>query len=49
MASTYPSQLINASDIGRIEKGYKANLTVFSEDYLPVYTVLNGVVWDNKI
>jgi N-acetylglucosamine-6-phosphate deacetylase len=49
MASTHPAQLINATDIGRIEKGYKANLTVFSEDYLPVYTVLNGVVWDNKI
>ncbi|HUZ62059.1 MAG TPA: N-acetylglucosamine-6-phosphate deacetylase [Hanamia sp.] len=44
MASTYPAQVMNLSDRGRIEKGCKANLTIFSEDYQPICTVLNGEV-----
>ncbi len=47
MASTYPAQLIKANDLGRIEEGCKANLTIFSEDFLPIHTVLNGVVCGN--
>src|SRR5665213_231499 len=44
MASTYPAQVMNLSDRGKVEPGLKANLTVFSEDYKPAFTVLNGEV-----
>jgi len=44
MASTYPAQVMNLSDRGKIEEGLKANLTIFSEDFEPKYTVLNGEV-----
>ncbi|MEO9020651.1 MAG: N-acetylglucosamine-6-phosphate deacetylase [Ginsengibacter sp.] len=44
MASTYPAQVIHAMDRGRIEPGYKANLTIFSKEYHPKYSVLNGEI-----
>jgi N-acetylglucosamine-6-phosphate deacetylase len=44
MASTYPAQVMRLSDRGKIEPGHKANLTIFSEDFQPKYTVLNGEV-----
>jgi N-acetylglucosamine-6-phosphate deacetylase len=44
MASTYPAQVMRLSDRGKIEPGYKANLTIFSEDYKMKYTVLNGEI-----
>lgn len=44
MASTYPAQVMNLSDRGKIEAGLKANLTIFSEDFQPKYSVLNGEV-----
>ena len=44
MGSTYPAQVMKLSDRGKIEEGLKANLTIFSEDYQPKYTVLNGEV-----
>ena len=44
MASTYPAQVMSLSDRGKIEPGFKANLTIFSEDYQPEYTVLNGEI-----
>ena len=44
MASTYPAQVMNLSDRGKIEEGLKANLTIFSEDFQPKYTVLDGEV-----
>ena len=44
MASTYPAKVMTLSDRGKIEPGYKANLTIFSEDFQPKYTVLNGEV-----
>jgi N-acetylglucosamine-6-phosphate deacetylase len=44
MASTYPAQVMNSQDLGKIEPGCKANLTIFSEDYQPKYTVLNGEI-----
>ena len=44
MASTYPAGVMNLSDRGKIEPGLKANLTIFSKDYEPKYTVLNGEV-----
>ena len=44
MASTYPAKVMNLSDRGKIEEGLKANLTIFSEDFQPKYTVLNGEV-----
>ncbi len=44
MASTYPAQVMNAADRGKIDPGCKANLTIFSEDYKPKYTFLNGKV-----
>ena len=44
MASTYPAKLIDAKNLGKIEPGYKANLTILSKDYHLKYTVLNGKI-----
>lgn len=48
MASAYPAQVINTSNKGMIEAGYKANLTVFSEKYEPLFTVLEGKILKNE-
>jgi N-acetylglucosamine-6-phosphate deacetylase len=42
MAAAYPAQVMSLSDRGKIEKGCKANLTIFSEDFQPQLTVING-------
>ena len=47
MASTYPAELIHASGLGKIEPGYQANLTIFSKDYEPKYTLVNGKMMNN--
>lgn len=44
MASTYPARVAGLSDRGKIEPGMKANLTIFSKDYQPEITVLNGKI-----
>ncbi len=44
MASTYPAQVIKRSDIGLIKAGTKANLTIFTTDFIPLFTVLDGIV-----
>ncbi|HEY5367634.1 MAG TPA: N-acetylglucosamine-6-phosphate deacetylase [Hanamia sp.] len=44
MASTYPARVMGLFDRGKIEPGYKANLTIFSENYKLKYTVLNGEI-----
>ncbi len=44
MASTYPAQVMNLSDRGKIDIGCKANLTIFSQDYQIQGTVLEGEV-----
>ncbi|MGN6297092.1 MAG: N-acetylglucosamine-6-phosphate deacetylase [Ginsengibacter sp.] len=44
MASSYPAKVMRLSDRGKIEPGCKANLTIFSEDFQPKYTVLNGEI-----
>jgi N-acetylglucosamine-6-phosphate deacetylase len=44
MASAYPAQVMNLSDRGKIETGCKANLTIFSEDFQPQLTVINGEI-----
>ena len=44
MASTYPARVIGRSDLGLIEPGAKANLSVFSPDFEPIFTVLEGIV-----
>ncbi|MGN6532034.1 MAG: amidohydrolase family protein, partial [Ginsengibacter sp.] len=44
MASTYPAQVMGLSDRGKIEAGSKANLSIFSEDFQPVYSILDGTV-----
>lgn len=44
MASTYPAHVMKLPDRGKIEEGLKANLTIFSSDFQPKYTVLNGKV-----
>jgi N-acetylglucosamine-6-phosphate deacetylase len=44
MASTYPARVMGLSDRGKIEPGYKANLSIFSKDFKIKYTVLNGEV-----
>ena len=45
MASTYPAQVINMDDRGMIKPGSRANLTVFSKDYQPHFSVLNGKIY----
>ncbi len=45
MASTYPARVIKRDDVGIITPGAKANLTIFSADYNPKYTVIDGVVY----
>lgn len=47
MASTYPAQVLNLTDRGKIEAGLRANLTIFSKDYQPEYTVLNGEIMNS--
>lgn len=47
MASSYPAQVMNLADRGKIDVGYKANFTIFSEDYKICDTVLNGEVGGN--
>jgi len=42
MASTYPAQVIQARDRGRIAPGYKANLTIFNKDLKIKYTCVEG-------
>ncbi|HEV2833434.1 MAG TPA: N-acetylglucosamine-6-phosphate deacetylase [Hanamia sp.] len=49
MASTYPAQLIKAPDLGKIEAGCKANLTIFSKDFHTKYSVLNGKIFRNDL
>ena len=49
MASTYPAHIMGLSDRGKIDVGYKADLTIFSEDYKIQFTVLNGEVVGNHI
>ena len=44
MGSTYPAQVIKRPDLGLIEPGAKANLTIFSNDFVPIFTVVEGVV-----
>jgi N-acetylglucosamine-6-phosphate deacetylase len=44
MASTYPAQVMNLSDRGKIDVGCKANLTIFSEDYQIQCTICEGEV-----
>lgn len=44
MASTYPAQVMNLEDRGKIDPGLKANLTIFSKDYQPQITVSNGEI-----
>lgn len=44
MASTYPALIMNLSDRGKIAKGANASLTIFSKNYQPEFTVLNGVI-----
>lgn len=48
MASTYPAQLINAKDIGKIEPGFKANLVVFTNDYRVKYSVIEGDIFNDR-
>lgn len=48
MASTYPAKVMSLSDRGKIEEGLKANLTIFSQDFQPKYTVLNGEVTNDE-
>ena len=49
MASTYPAQVMNLNGRGKIGEGYEATLTVFTEDYQPVFSVVNGEIKDLAI
>lgn len=44
MASTYPALVIKRNDLGMIKPGAKANLTIFSLNFTPEFTVIEGVV-----
>jgi N-acetylglucosamine-6-phosphate deacetylase len=46
MASTYPARVMNSDETGMIQPGYKANLTIFSEDFQPQFTVVHGKILD---
>jgi N-acetylglucosamine-6-phosphate deacetylase len=48
MASAYPAKVMDFNDIGAIAPGYKANLLVFTNDFQPKYTVLQGKIYDNN-
>ncbi|KAA8484961.1 N-acetylglucosamine 6-phosphate deacetylase [Arcticibacter tournemirensis] len=43
MASTYPARVIGTSDRGRMEKGYRADLTLFNSDFELTDVFLGGV------
>ena len=45
MASTYPAQVILRNDLGTITPGAKANLTIFTTDFKPLFSVIEGVVY----
>lgn len=45
MATAYPAQLIKAAGKGLIKVGYKADLTVFSEEYRIVNVFVNGITY----
>ncbi len=47
MASSYPAQVMNLTDRGKIDVGCKANFTIFSDSYKICNTVLNGEVVEN--
>jgi N-acetylglucosamine-6-phosphate deacetylase len=44
MASTYPAKVIGANELGKIDAGFTANLTIFSDKFEPVYTIINGKI-----
>jgi N-acetylglucosamine-6-phosphate deacetylase len=44
MASTYPAKVIGANELGKIVPGFRANLTIFSDKFEPVYTIVNGKI-----
>lgn len=46
MASTYPAQLINSMNTGKIKPGYKANLVVFNNEFRVSHSVVEGVLYD---
>jgi N-acetylglucosamine-6-phosphate deacetylase len=43
MASSYPAEVMNISDRGKILPGYKADLVVFDKDYNVEQVFINGV------
>jgi N-acetylglucosamine-6-phosphate deacetylase len=44
MASTYPAKLMGYKDIGKVAKGYKADLVVFDKEYQVKKVFKNGAV-----
>ncbi|WP_069658008.1 N-acetylglucosamine-6-phosphate deacetylase [Arcticibacter eurypsychrophilus] len=44
MASTYPAQILNKTDVGKIKIGYKADLVVFNSEYQVEKVWLNGLI-----
>lgn len=44
MASLYPAQLINATNKGKIEKGYDADMIIFNQHFEVKGTVFKGII-----
>lgn len=42
MATLYPARLVNLADLGEIKKGFRANITVFDQDYKIKAVFLDG-------
>ncbi|MEO6682598.1 MAG: N-acetylglucosamine-6-phosphate deacetylase [Ginsengibacter sp.] len=48
MASTYPAKVINRNDLGIIQEGAKANLTIFTPYFEPKFTIVEGVLYETN-
>jgi len=50
ITATHPADIVGRSDIGRIEKGCRADLVIFDKDYNLLYTLVNGdIVYESPL
>ncbi len=48
MASTYPAKLIHSTNTGKIEAGCRADLVIFTNDFLVKYVMVNGRIMNDE-